>query len=89
MADKSQLRLCPTRMASGGRIFLKSFWTSSRRVVTSSSISGVIPEYLSMIGYHKKKKRIQEDCMNYPSPCEIVPDGIGGFDQLVVNYREG
>ena len=54
MADKSQLRLCPTRMASGGRIFLKSFWTSSRRVVTSSSISGVIPEYLSMIGYHKK-----------------------------------
>ena len=27
--------------------------------------------------------------MNYPSPCEIVPDGIGGFDQLVVNHRQG
>lgn len=44
MAFRSEFRECPTRIASGGRIFLRCSWTSDSLVVTSLSILLVMPE---------------------------------------------
>ena len=53
LIEISTLRACrsfsrewPRRMASAGRRLIKCFWTSANVVVTSLSISGVMPLYL-------------------------------------------
>jgi len=49
MARRSELSDCPIKIASGGKISIKAFWTSSRVVVTPSNISAVMPENLESI----------------------------------------
>lgn len=58
-ALRSNSSECPSRIASGGRISTKCFWTSGKVVVTFSSISAVIPLNLKNNNHTCKKSENQ------------------------------